>query len=341
VATKFFDEIERPSLFSSPAWLGAWESAWVGPELESYVDSGPLFFYVCREEKIKYLPLSTIYPAASSSRYLPAIRCEYFQLPSVFFSQQDLWPEHWRVMKSHRWDQWVISDILKNSVDYTILKQQISQHGFYYLLRSEEYSYGVDVRQSFECYLNHLSKNTKIKLYNKRTKLGSKGLIEIKNMWPDKHGFIKILNQFHERRWGSPCYTGKNLNFIHRLLDNLEQENAEIDLSVMCLNGEPISAIFDIHYSGRIYNLQSGYCQQSIKNISLGIIHYGFQIEAACRNSKIKFYDFLAGRGKQENYKKSISTEVAEVVNILVVRSRWLYWIYKINKLLACLKRSG
>src|SRR5690606_40849246 len=66
-------------------------------------------------------------------------------------------------------------------------------------------------------------------------------------------------------------------------------------------------AVFDISYQGRKYNLQTGYQENFHKSISLGTLHFGYQIEAAFRDPDVAFYDFMAGKGKNSDYKKSLA----------------------------------
>lgn len=124
-----------------------------------------------------------------------------------------------------------------------------------------------------------------------------------------------IFCPFHLQRWGKPCYAGENLLFIQKIFDALYADGKFVDLSVLSLNDKPISAVLDIHYGSRIYNFFSvWFCPETSKNISLGIIHFGYQIESACNNPMIDYYDFMAGAGKQVDYNQSISTNKLEFV---------------------------
>lgn len=326
--------IGRPSFFRTDIWMSAWKKAWMDSQRRSdigYELECPLPFYFVKRRLFKILPVVNVYPFGITSPFLPSLRSEYFQLPEMLLAKEN-WLQQWSSFRQHKWSIAYFSDLLIQSKDYAILKEQISMEGFSALADGKEFSYGVNTEIGFNDYLLLLSKNTRIKLHNKRSKLLSNGVVEIRNMWPDYKGFIELLNHFHLQRWGKPCYSGRNLAFVQNLFINLIKEEIPVDLSVLSLNGNPISAVFDIHYGGRVYNFQSGFDINAIKNISIGIIHFGYQIEAACKNPEIHYYDFMAGLGKYNDYKKSISTDRAEFVTLKIIRYKWLHLFLRFTR---------
>lgn len=223
------------------------------------------------------------------------------------------------------WDKILFDDILKNSADYSMLIDQARKRGFTVLTRNEDTAFGIDTSSGdFASYTQNLSKSTKIKLFNKRSKLNSLGMISITNISEDKEQFIALLNAFHLDRWKKPCFSKNNEKMMRYFLDNCGDEDMELDFSVMNLDDTPVSVVFDIKYGNRIYNLQSGYKEDLANGISLGTLHLSYQIEAAFNNPEINYYDLMAGRGKNFNYKKSLSNSTAEFASLAVFRKKWL-----------------
>ena len=111
-------------------------------------------------------------------------------------------------------------------------------------------------------------------------------------------------------------------------------EEEEVDFSVMSVSDTPVSVVFDIRYQGRQYNFQSGYQENYCKSVALGTLHFGYQIEAAFNNPAIQFYDFMAGKGKNCDYKKKLVNRTDEFATLLLVRSHWLKQAYKLQSLL-------
>lgn len=335
--------IERPSFFRTNIWLSAWKAAWIDSSVkvnDLIVEQDcPLPFYVAQRYLYNLLPLNCAYPFGVTSPFLLSLRGEYFQLPEDLLDSPDSWRLQWDAFNKHKWSLAFFPDILNRSRDFQLLKRYAESEGYTVIEGDAELSYGVGVDVEFEQYLSQLGKNTKTKLYNKRSKLRSYGDIKVTNMWPDYNGFIAILNAFHEKRWGRPCYSGNNLIFVMQMLERVKSENIVVDLSILSLDNKPISAVFDIHYGSRVYNFQSGFNADIISNISIGIIHLGYQIEAACKNPTISYYDFMAGSGKNAEYKRSIATETSEFVTIKIIRDPWLKLLYKLNLWICKVKR--
>ena len=337
-----FDKLSRPSLFRSNAWLSAWLFGWSHSFAEksvAYFSCGKLPVYACIEKVLGFIPIKTLYPAGASSKILPAIRNEYFQFPFAPLDNEQDWDDFWMALNKTGWSRILFNDLLKGSADYLLLIEQAEKRGFTILMRGEESTYGVDTSADlFSNYLKSLGRNTKLKLFNKRTKVKSVGVLEVTNVFDDREKFIALLNGFHLERWGKPCFSSNNEKMIHCLLDDLIVEGATVDFSVMTINGEPSSVVFDIHWGNRVFNLQSGYKENLIKGVSLGTLHLGYQIEAAFNNPAIDFYDLMAGRGKRTNYKESLANVKAQFVSLVIVKSLWVARAYQLKDVLKNVK---
>ncbi len=339
-----FDKLSRPNLFRSNAWLSAWLSGWSHSFAEKSIEHfscGKLPVYAYFEKVLGFISLKTFYPTGVSSKILPAIRNEYFQFPFDPLDNEQDWDNFWTALNTAGWDRIFFNDLLKSSSDYSLLMEQAKKRGFTVLVRGGENTFGIDTSTGlFDNYLKNLGKNTKLKLFNKRAKVKSAGALEVTNVFDDREKFVALLNGFHIERWGKPCFSSNNEKMMHCLLDNLIAEGATVDFSVMTINGEPSSAVFDIHWGNRVFNLQSGYKENLINGVSLGTLHLGYQIEAAFNNPAIDFYDLMAGRGKYANYKESLATVKAEFVCLVVIKSPWIIRAYQLKDMLRSVKRS-
>ncbi|MES2673191.1 MAG: GNAT family N-acetyltransferase [Pseudomonadota bacterium] len=335
-----YDAQPTPNLFRSKTWLDAWHKAWNesldksspnSTEAITHFTCGNLSAYGYKDKLFKLLPIKTIYPEGKTSKRLPAIRNEYFQFPFAPNDHQS-WEDFWSDLNSQGWDRILFDDILKKSADYSMLINQARRRGFTVLTRNEEVAFGINTAAcDFLTYVKQLSKSTKIKLYNKRSRLNSLGKISINNICDDKEYFIKLLNEFHMDRWGKPCFSKTNEKMINYFLDNCNNEDIKLDCSVMTLDDIPVSAVFDIKCGNRTYNLQSGYKENCAKGISLGMLHLGYQIEAAFSNPEVHYYDLMAGRGKKSNYKESISNNRVEFASLAVFRKKWIPAAHRIK----------
>lgn len=328
----YFPQHHRPGLFRTSAWLSAWLTAWgTHPRLKCLgdINTQPLVSGLCSftDYKFRFLPLRTLIPVGVATGVVPSIRGEYFcfedprQLKSLLAESL-----------SHYWHQFYIPDLMFDSAEFEIIKDFCSQQQFALLIRDKTTSYGVDVRNdTFTNYLKSLGRSTRLKLFNRRTKLMELGDLHITNIWPDTEKFIGLINQFHWERWNEPCFLPRNTTLIIHALNNLAAAGHGVDLSVLWLDDKPLSVMLDINVNGRVYNLQSGYIENFMHGVSLGTLHFGFQIEAAFNSPAVDYYDFMAGKGKHCNYKEAIANAQLDFVSVYIVKPALLQFAYHVN----------
>lgn len=334
----FFPIEQQPGLFRSHAWLEAWHHAWGDHPSHQLADlatnpSKDLSRAISLSRVLKggILPITCASPLGTSTLSTPSIRSEYFFFPAPQISRTKKVSGYLDDTLQHDWDQFYIADILRSSPAYLSLLDDAGKLNLDVYESASDLTYAVDLREkSFSDYLQKLGKHTRLKLFNRRQMLGAIGEVTVKNIWPDRENFLYLLNKFHQARWGKDCYRGRNLSFINRLLDNLSSDEGIIDFSVLSVDDEPISVIFDICFNGRQYNIQSGYIENFNKKISLGTLHFGYQIEKSFSNPAIAFYDFMAGKGKHANYKKSLANCSDQFSSILIIRNPFLKLVYRL-----------
>lgn len=342
-----FLTVDRPGLFRSSAWLRAWLKAWADhPEIyfleksaladmnESSLRELELHsrIFKINEPLFSIFPILSAYPFGVSSKRTPSVRSEYFQFGGDQNQNTNVCVDYFNSALVGKWDRLIFPDVLVDSVDYKNIIAAARLQKLSVVKSGHEHTYGVNLKAiTFKDYVKTLGKNSRLKLFNSRKRLEQYGQIKIENIWPDRERFFNLLNMFHSLRWGKPCYRDRNEIFINTLLDELPGIGAEVDFSVMTINGVPVSVAFDIFLNGRIYNLQSGYMEDFAKGIALGTLHLGYQMEAAFDNNAADYYDFMAGRGKNSNYKKSLSNSHADFVTVILVRNRMLSLAYKVH----------
>ncbi|GGY82329.1 hypothetical protein GCM10011613_28870 [Cellvibrio zantedeschiae] len=276
--------------------------------------------------------MRTAFPLGVSTSIAPSIRSEYFNT-AAYASSNSLARNYVEAFLESRCDQLYLPDILQDSPEYDLWKTLSDESGFDFIVKDINPTYGVDVScESFDVYLSGLGSNTRLKLYNRRKNLHMLGEVKVENLWPDQEYFYKLINDFHQKRWGRDCYQGRNLTFIRLLLDNLVHDGHEVNLSLMTVNKKPVSVVLDIQFNGRIYNLQSGYLEGFAKNISLGTLHLGYQLESAFSRADVDFYDFMAGKGKNADYKSALSNRKAAFNTLLLVRNPVLKILYRMQR---------
>lgn len=344
----FFPESQRPGLFRSSAWLSAWNESWSDHQaIKSLSNVASISnldneVYLTRSLKRGLIPQTTAFPLGVSVAGVPSVRSEYFFFPASNEAIHDRVENYLNKVLEYNWNQFYLPDILVSSPEYPALLDLARSKDLYVVSANLDNTYGILTTDllGFDEYLRGLGKNTRLKLFNKRKNLNALGAVSVENIWPDKERFFKLLDNFHEQRWGKPCYRGRNITFIEKLLEKLIEQGHEVDLSVLSMNQTPVSVLLDVRVNGRQYNLQSGYLENYVKNISLGTLHFGYQIETAFSNTRVDFYDFMAGRGKHSDYKKLMATHNDQLASLFLVRSHWLKLFYKIRPLLKRFSKS-
>lgn len=313
---------EFPSVFRTDAWISSWKQAWENYLKKNKFPTDENYYYISLP--LLRFKLATAVPFGCSSSSLRSIRSEYFELQAdqmQYFSPS-----------GHKWRQIIIPDVERASSTYTRIESLAKEKDWFCLQRSVATAYGVVTNEgSFADYLSQLSQSARARLFNKRKKLEQLGEVRIENIWPNLDKFIELLNAFHLERWGKPCYQNENLEFIKRFLNAVVAQGAKVNLSVLSLDDQPISLLLDVEYAGRVYNFQAGFVEKLTKNIALGSLHLGYAIESAFSDPSIHYYDFMAGQGKNTDYKAAFANHTQSLATLYIIKSAWLYWLYRLN----------
>ena len=316
---RYTPSVSAPSIFQTKAWRQAWLLAWQQQSQAGESYSVPI--------KIKGLYRAhSNFPLGCQSPGLRSIRSEYFTPDTESFSD---YLNAVLVDTSH---QLTFPDVIVGSPFYQALQQlAIRQKRIRVVEKNPDLAYSVQTGTgTFNNYLAHLGSNTRLKLYNRRKRLASLGTVALTKS-KDDDTFLDQLNAFHQVRWGKPCYQGNNLVFIRSLLPALRAEGHSVCLSELRVDQKVISVLLDIQVGQRIYNLQSGFIEDFSKGVSTGLLHLGYQLESAFNDSSVSAYDFMAGHGKNANYKARIATQKLPLTDVVLVKSQILKAMYQLQ----------
>lgn len=306
-------------LFQSDAWINAWAEAWHSTNAVINL-SGRFDEFYRNTRNIKgLLTVDNVTPLGQNSDLIPSLRSEYFQLNSE---------KHLQNLTSEIRHQASLGDVLDESPTMKALQRECQAHGWYLTTRNPCSAYSVDTKPSFEAYCAGLSGSARAQIFNRRKRLNALGEVSFRDYGNERDAFLTLLNGFHEKRWGKPCFSSENLRFIQCLL---KDEGVRPILSVMSLDGQPISVLLDVVVGRRRYNLQAGFQENLANGLALGILHLGYAIEESTKSDSIDVYDFMAGTGKQTNYKERFATHEIRLKDVIIVKPIWLQWVYKLH----------
>jgi hypothetical protein len=231
------------------------------------------------------------------------------------------------------WHEWILNDVDSSSL---FLKNVCTFEKVSRLLhRSLNVERGITLKcnESFELYLSSLSRNTRARAYNGRKKLLAQGKVKLAkiNQFEKLDFAFEQLNRLHKVRWGSVCFNVDALAFHKKLCKKLLNYNSNtLDFSLIYLNNEVISVLYNIIVDGVKLNIQAGYNDKKFKGISLGSLHLGYAIEDAFNCQYCDKFDFLAGFGMNSDYKKKYKGDTQVFKTIQLIKSTNLKYLYKI-----------
>lgn len=228
---------------------------------------------------------------------------------------------------SSSWDEFVICGMRCDSPAYKLIKEFGRERRFFTRGLEGGESQAIVLEGDFPSYLFSISARTRAKLYNQRKRLESHGKVEIVSADRsslDDH--FRILNSFHQKRWGKNVFEGKRLEF-HRSIASLMLERNNLNFSVLYVGQRPMSALYDFQVDGVEYGYQLGFDSGLDKNLSPSILHIGYTIERAY-TAGLHTYDMLRGTGKNIAYKDHITMPFRSLQTVQIVRDRKLQWLY-------------
>lgn len=304
------------TVFTTKAWSENWWLEWGGATGTVRVRQFYLAHY-----RFRGFPIRSAQFIGTDHRELSTPRAEYLGLTPGREKQEladlDTFP----------WTEAVFRDLVASGPTDQAVRNWAIERG--YLLRNvhEDITYQVDVQGDFRTFLQTLGKNTRLKLYNRRKRLAEKGHVSITYWQPEP--FFDLLNDFHLQRWGKRCFNKRSVRFHCHFLRDVVDEGGQPELGVLSLDGVPISALYNVVYQGRVYNIQSGFQEHAIKGVALGTLHLGFALEQAFLDPSIRWFDMLAGQGKNTDYKSHLATHQTPLRSLMVVRHKLYRILYR------------
>ena len=216
-----------------------------------------------------------------------------------------------------------------------LMKRLKDTQMFTRVLKSKNYGYKLFTGAPLAEYTKRLGRSTRASYFNKLDKAKSIGLVYKKNELPHAD-FIKVLNAFHELRWGKKVFE-KNAFKFQLTLSELLESSAHLHFlnSVIMHDNEVVSCSYNLIANNDVYNIQSGFREDFGQAISLGKVNFGFLIKDCFINQDIHGLDFLIGNGKHTNYKKNLKTKEITFVSVSIYRKTFVGYTIKLRLILS------
>jgi CelD/BcsL family acetyltransferase involved in cellulose biosynthesis len=128
-----------------------------------------------------------------------------------------------------------------------------------------------------------------------------------------------VLLALHESRWGDGgAFASPRFDAFHEQVMPALLESDALDLSWICAHGEPVAALYNVRWQGRIYCYQSGRRLDLPRAIRPGIVMHAHAIRRAIEGG-MREYDFLGGTSQ---YKRKLAPTTRPLVRLRAVRRR-------------------
>lgn len=326
-------------LFMSWPWLYSWWETWsqmLGLDLyllgafderDKLVGLAP--FYLRRSYMPVGLRIDRLQIIGNAWRVAPTVRTEYCSL----ILDRERASEARQALLGHlgqtEWDELVLCDSSPAEVEANRSTADGIAGPVDCIRRVADEGVSVDTSGDFASWLGSLGKNTRLKVYNRRRYLEGKSDLRLMDVPAGGYEpFFETLNAFHVTRWGKPAFDPEALRFHQRLLRRLGPD-MQAACTILRVDGQDVSVLYDIIAGGVRYNLQSGFQEDLDPKVSLGRLHFGYAIEQAFADDQCRWYDLLAGRGKHSDYKRHFGGRINEFVTAELVRSPYLRILYR------------
>ncbi len=175
---------------------------------------------------------------------------------------------------------------------------------------------------SFEEFTARLSSTTRRKLLNQRKKAD----VTFEQVPAERiEASVRTLEDFVGQRWG-PESTGIRAAF-HVAIARIFHVYGGLRLTELHVAGNCISVMLNFRAAQIEYYVMSGFDTRNTAGLSPGYLHFGYAIEAACRDG-VRNFDLLGGHGLHRDYKRDFLSESIPLTCYQMVRPRRLQALY-------------
>jgi CelD/BcsL family acetyltransferase involved in cellulose biosynthesis len=135
-----------------------------------------------------------------------------------------------------------------------------------------------------------------------------------------------ILVRLHQGRWNGAGDPGKfsspRFTAFHEAVQAEFLQTNAVELLWLCVRGEPVAAVYNIVWKGKVYFYQSGRKMDVPEETRLGVVLHAHAIRRSIEQGR-REYDFLAGATR---YKTQLALASRPLVQLRAVRPSWRAW---------------
>jgi len=130
----------------------------------------------------------------------------------------------------------------------------------------------------------------------------------------------RVLEALHAERWRAArkrgAFTSTAFRAFHARVMPALLERGALELLWLEVRGEPLAALYNLVWNGKVYNYQSGRRMDLPESVRPGLAAHALAIRRAIELGR-REYDFL---GSAHRYKRAFSTRVRQLVSLEAAR---------------------
>jgi CelD/BcsL family acetyltransferase involved in cellulose biosynthesis len=188
-------------------------------------------------------------------------------------------------------------------------------------------SYRVPLSAGFPAFLDALPASVRRKLANQRQRLAN--VVIRRAQLVDLDELLATLARFKRLRWGERYTDAAALRAFERELALRLLEHDRLELTALESEGRVIGVMYNARVGETEYYLQSSFDPNAGPGLSIGLLHFGYAIEAAAKNG-VRRFDLLAGEGLNTDYKRRFAPQAIQLVSWQAIRTPWLRALYTV-----------
>lgn len=222
-----------------------------------------------------------------------------------------------------RWDELVLDALDGASVVPALLARELRQGGARATIEETSVSSYIQLPATWEAYLDALPSTSRYlvtRSLREFARWAGEGL-ELRQARSrlDLVEGRRVLLALHDSRWGDGgAFASPRFDAFHGDVMPALFDRGALDLSWLCAHGEPVAALYNLRWNGRVYCYQSGRRLDLPRAIRPGIVMHVHAIRRSIE-AGLREYDFLAGSSQ---YKRKLATATRPLVRLRAVRPR-------------------
>ncbi len=220
-----------------------------------------------------------------------------------------------------RWDELLMPNMDGRSPIIGALAQALVRRGARTYVEPTGTAAHIPLPASWEAYLKALPSSSRylVKRSLRELEQWAEGDIEIEHATDPAslEAGTAVLTSLHGERWGGRgAFASRRFRAFHDAVMPALLARGALELSWMKARGEPIAAIYNIVWRGRVYFYQAGRSLALPKGIRPGIVMHAHAIRRAIASGHSD-YDFLAGGAR---YKRQLGLAERSMVTLRAAR---------------------